>query len=1529
MARDHSRRLWELYEEIMSNADGVNTYIVKIDSSLKSRMIKDSKDYKDSLERIIFNLKKYGNPGFWRVNDSIKGDKHTSSVGKTKQGSIINKTSSTQGDRIYLIRYTDENSGKTYVMLVGYQLEHERKKRWRTEVGEICQRHGGVVFDEEQSFDLVKESPSHDGELLEWGALYDVLKQGKIELTSSNQDLLFNEANITITMDQFRNIAKTPPLLIDGHAGTGKSIIIALRIAFHYSVHHKESKDQKDIPRLLVVAYNQRVLEMIERYATYWMKRLIPHPEHYFQNIEYVPTLKLYHSLVKEVEHNSIPDPMSLRSARKFVNFFKFQNEFFQTIDDDSISAEQAWHFIRGILKGHGHGWYGDKRDQPLNIDDFRSVSKGGTIARKFTHRMSRELIQKLLGVFEKYETWRINKGYIDDLDLVRKVFKALEASKPVDQPKDNHLVGSFDNVLIDEAQDLTSKEFELLTHLLSSNAPHIIVGGDPLQTINPTGFSWTSLESFLYEMMDEGEVKSATRMLVSHRLPKRLVDFSNVIIEARSIVKNEVIELMESAQKTNDGGIVARIEFDEENPEDVQIIEEIMMDALNSNVGILLWARDFSELDAISSDDVILGKHNLNPSLDAEDPLVFDVHSIESVKGLEYESIILYRFGDLDSQFNEMSEKSLRPDYDGDDIDKNTYPILYHLNRLFIATSRAKKNVFIIDSKESLKNSWNDTIWKSHIQSDLTAESFKEHINTEPSLEKAETYFEKGKFDKDTNLLKKALASAMKCDENNEQRKLVINIRITLITLEIAYSPDDEKEFTESKKMELIELYEKTDNLLQATLMRASLEQWDSIYSSCKDKKAPLLEMLWNLSILDAKHGPDRKNNLAWILKNSKKFKELCRNPSVDQPLGKIFRRRIRDSSRQLIRRLEVEDIKKLKQDFQFTNFQIMELLIPEWDDSSSPSSSNKNEKLEGNFKQTMEKLFGENLKDLTDKDAIKFDNILLDNPNITEEKADKLFKSLSDKGDKSGRKKHIKKLFSKKASFDPLDRIWGSILKISETMDEPLATQKNRLEKRLTELENIRNAVFDSEKNIVSKHWKPAIQSFIRLSKNPNIEISSEMEIFLKSGEIWSKSEPIINLTAHLKSIAERLIRSLYSSNKRIKGLLVKEFEEYLGPITKDIAKYCESQVVSLIEKLFETWQRTFSYDSNAMVRSLEFMTEERSKKLNKAKAFVIKVELLFKVSGSFPLFYESKKPIESWIYKSFTTSSREHAEVNITFRRWRSGLEMPDGFDVRSQFDIAQKFGDNTVISAYSSELELGAKEKMEIGMETLNFEMLRELEPAEILAAVDKLTPKKIQEDAQWKNGKWFSSKSRSIKSEEYLPNLIQLDDVGKQLLYSVLVSNSFTQCFLAVYTHKFNGDADLPQWIVNKILVHGHSEFTKIAEIQASEAEFWQLVERTDSFLDQIKPSKRKKSVTVHLAILACLETLFVLKKLKIPERREHLKLLGLEVKSTAKKSEITELLFNEPFMIKSFEELQEDFSGFEHIKDAARTLLDK
>ena len=1521
MARDHSKQFWEIYEKLMSNSDGKTRYIVKIDSGLKERLEKDSKDHKDSLERILTNLIKYSNPGFWRVNNTVKGDRHTGNVGKTGKGTIINKTSSTQGDRIYLIRYSDQSTGKIYIMLVGYQLKHERDISWKKEVYDINRRHGGHEFVEEEDFNPDEPIP-FDDHLLDWGAIYNVLEDGKIELTPNNKDLLLNEANITITMEQFRNIAKTPPLLIDGHAGTGKSIIIALRIAFQYYVHHNESKDDANTPKLLVVAYNERVLDMIQRYTTYWMERLLEYPEQYLQNIEYIPTLKLYHSLVKPVDFDSIPDPMSIQSARKFVNFFKFQNEFFQEIDDDSISAEQAWHFIRGILKGQGFGWYGWEDKRPIHIDDFSSITNGGKIPRKLTHRMPRELIEKLLLVFERYENWRIKNGYIDDIDLIRKVFTAIKAKEPLDQPKNKQLIGSFDNVLIDEAQDLTSKEFELLTFLLNTTAPRIVVGGDPLQTINPTGFSWTSLESFLYGKMEEGELNRAERMLVSHRLPKKLVDFSNVIIEARSLAKNEEIELMQSAQKIKDDGFVARVKFDENEENDVNIIEEIMMDALNSNVGILLWARDFSELDAISDSDVILGGHDLNPTVGSENTFVFDVHSIESVKGLEYESIILYRFGDLDLEFNNMSEKSLR-DLD-DETDKNTYPILYHLNRLFIAASRAKKNIYIVDSEESLKASWNDVLWKNQISVDLTVTDFKEHINTESSLEKAELYFETGKYEKDLNLLRKALASAMKCEDSPKQRKLVIQIRIYLIKLEIAYAGDDDKEITESKMRELINLYEQTENLLEATKMRANLEQWDEIRQTCKQKEAPHLKMLWHISCLDMKYSQNEaKTSLQWVLDRKQIWLDLTSNRE-DQQLVRIMRRRIRTIAKDLMGEINSKYIQKLQEDFRFTDLEIIDLLKPKWDDSNSPNSLSKNRKLEKEFTEIVAKLYGKNLTKLSNKAQIEYDKAHLDNPNITAQAADERIESLSKKGDPSGRNKHIRKMFERQKSFDPIDPIWPKILTILEGIDEENMSDKSLLVNRLRQLKVIRDAIFDAEKKYITNKWDAAITSFLQLSMNPSIEYgsqaglshqASDLKIFLGDGDIWEKSQQVINLTPHLKIIAARLVSNLQMSNGRVKSLLSKPYKEYLQPIIESLHSYCEPEIVKLIESMFQTWERTIDYNSEAMLESLRFMNKKRSNQIRKANEFITKLETFLQVTDSFSVFYKDRSLIDQWIVRRFKKQFKDHAEFNIAFGRWKDGLEMPEGFDITSQYETAKNYRDAYVIQSYANELDLNEQEMTEMAITTFNVEKISQLDSQAIISAVKDVDVEEIQAEIEWSNTRWFSSQSQPTNANEIQDHLDSFEEVSRKLLFAGLKSNSFTQCFLSVYGNDFSPDPELPKWIY-KILEHGHEQFSTISDNQASKAEFWELVQRSDSFLDQIKVRQRMTYVNIHLAILACLETLFVFKKLKVSERIQHLKSLGIKVASGTKKSDVTDILLKQSFVSLSFEELKN--SGFNY-----------
>ena len=1532
MARDYSKHLWEIYEKLMSNADGEKRYIVKIDSGITGRIDKDSKDHKESLEIILSNLTKYANPNFWRVNDTVKGGDHTANVGKTEKGTTINKTSSTQGDRIYIIRYSDQNTGKIYVMLVGYQFKHQRDTHWKTEVKQIVHRHGGKEFDEEKKFNPDDEIP-FDDHLLDWGAIYNVLEDGKIELTSNNKELLLNEANITITMEQFRKIAKTPPLLIDGHAGTGKSIIIALRIAFQYYAHHNESKDTNNTPRLLVVAYNERVLDMIQRYTTYWMERLIDFPESYLDNIQYIPTLKLYHSLVKENDFNSIPDPMSLQAARKFVNFFKFQKEFFQDIDDDSISAEQAWHFIRGILKGQGFGWYGWGDKQPIHIDDFSSITNGGKIPRKLTHRMPRELIERLLLVFERYENWRIDNGYIDDIDLIRKVFTAINAKDPLDQPKCKDLIGSFDNVLIDEAQDLTSKEFELLTYLLNTTAPRIVVGGDPLQTINPTGFSWTSLESFLYGKMEEGELNRAERMLVSHRLPKKLVDFSNVIIEARSLAKNENIELMQSAQKIKDDGFVARVKFNEGKETEVKIIEEIMMDALNSNVGILLWARDSSELDAISDTDVILGEHDLNPPANSETSFVFDIHSIESVKGLEYESIILYRFGDLDPNFNAMSEESLRDIKDN--TDKNTYPILYHLNRLFIAASRAKKNIYIIDSEESLKKSWNDILWKNNISVDLTVPDFKEHINTESSLEKAELYFEKGRSEKNLDLLRKALASAMKCEDSSKQMKLVIQIRICLINLEIILAGDDEKEYIQSKMGELIDLYEKTENLLEATKMRANLEQWDEIRTTCKEKEAPYLKLFWHISCLDTKYGKrETLESLEWVLNHKKVWNDLTGNRD-DQPLLKVLRRRIRFISREFMSELQHKYIEKLQESFGYTWIDIIELLKPNWDKTKSPRSISNNRNSDKEFTKIMEQLYGRHVAKLPIKGQIEYDKVLLDNPNITADAADKLIADLAKKGDASGRKRHISRMFEGKESFNPIDSIWPKILTILEGLDEENESDKYLLIQRLKHLQVIREAIFDAEKGHISNKWKPAIESFIQLSLNPSIENgsmggltskASGMQIFLNNGDIWRKSQQIINLTPHLKMMAAKLITNL-QTNGRVKHLLSKSYDEYLSPIFKNLQLYCETEIVNLVELIFNTWNRTIPYNSEAMLESIRLIDKKRSNKLRKMKDFISQVETFLLVTKSFPIFYKDSSLVRSWIYQRFQKKNKEHAEFNITFGRWKEGLEMPELFDIASQFETAKTFGDQHIIQSYANELNLNDQEMTDMAIKTLNFENISRLEMASVIEAIKEVPIEEIEKDTEWSNARWFNPQSHTSDADEFESNLLLLEEVSQKFLLSALTSSSFTQCFLAIYKSDFAIDRELPVWSY-EILNYGHKSFQSISEKQSSKAEFWQLVERKDSFLDQLRVRTRTRYENVHLAMLACLETIFVFKKLKLSQRIQYLKSIGVKVSSGTKKADVTKLLFAQPFMSSSFEELENtEFDSSIEIRKAAENLL--
>ena len=100
-------------------------YIGKYDDAIRKRIAEDIQDYEKEMERLLKKLANLTNPGFWIECDTVVGNQHTGRVGKTRCGININKKDFSRGGRMYVLRYCDDD-GVTYVVLVGYQLPHER-----------------------------------------------------------------------------------------------------------------------------------------------------------------------------------------------------------------------------------------------------------------------------------------------------------------------------------------------------------------------------------------------------------------------------------------------------------------------------------------------------------------------------------------------------------------------------------------------------------------------------------------------------------------------------------------------------------------------------------------------------------------------------------------------------------------------------------------------------------------------------------------------------------------------------------------------------------------------------------------------------------------------------------------------------------------------------------------------------------------------------------------------------------------------------------------------------------------------------------------------------------------------------------------------------------------------------------------------------------------------------------------------------------------------------------------------------------
>ena len=86
-----------------------------------------------------------------------------------------------------------------------------------------------------------------------------------------------------------------------------------------------------------------------------------------------------------------------------------------------------------------------------------------------------------------------------------------------------------FDEIILDECQDITSVEFEMLMRLLiGHNLRRLVFAGDPLQTLNPTGFDWNRLKAMFIDRSVEQKHVKMQQFHNNYRSQKYIVDFAN-----------------------------------------------------------------------------------------------------------------------------------------------------------------------------------------------------------------------------------------------------------------------------------------------------------------------------------------------------------------------------------------------------------------------------------------------------------------------------------------------------------------------------------------------------------------------------------------------------------------------------------------------------------------------------------------------------------------------------------------------------------------------------------------------------------------------------------------------------------------------------------------------------------------------------------------------------------------------------------------------------------------------------------------
>jgi hypothetical protein len=321
------------------------------------------------------------------------------------------------------------------------------------------------------------------------------------------------------------------------------------------------------------------------------------------------------------------------------------------------IDAHQAFEEIRGVLAARAGGVLSREAYCALGV-------------RQSIFPVERR--DALYDIFEKYKNW-LAESNLFDLNLLAHERLALAAPR-------------YDFVVIDEVQDITTAQLALVLKTLKRPGQFLLCG-DSNQIVHPNFFSWAQVKSLFWNDATLAERQTLQVLTANFRNGLEATRVANALLKIKQrrfgSIDRESNFLVQAV-----GGA----------PGQVALLAD--KEAVNRDLDVKTrQSTQFAVLVMRDEDKAAARKYFATP-------LLFSVHE---AKGLEYENIVLYRFvSDHRAEFSDLTEGVNKADLAHDTLDykrakdkadKSLEVYKFFVNALYVAITRAVKNLYVVES--------------------------------------------------------------------------------------------------------------------------------------------------------------------------------------------------------------------------------------------------------------------------------------------------------------------------------------------------------------------------------------------------------------------------------------------------------------------------------------------------------------------------------------------------------------------------------------------------------------------------------------------------------------------------------------------------------------------------------------------------------------------------------------------------------------------------------------------------------------